>query len=106
MRGWALRGMHGPRESASDTILRNNYARRGRKRSHNNRRPRQEWIASRSEGMDADQRPAMRLLPGGTNHAGGGAVEQQKENCRLRNPLGDGWEQLARGTVHADSHSD
>ena len=29
----------------------------------------------RSEGLDANQRAAMRLLPGGTDHAGSGAIE-------------------------------
>src|SRR5437870_4592051 len=79
LRHWAVRRMHGPCEWASDAILRNNYARRGRKGSQDDRRSRQGRIASRSEGLDADQRAAMWLLPGGTDHASGGAIEQQKE---------------------------
>src|SRR6266446_3142040 len=65
-------------------ILRGSHARYGRKRSHDGRRPREERIASGSEGLDANQRAAMWLLPGGTDHAGGGFIEQQKEADRSR----------------------
>jgi len=60
-----LRRLHGPREWTGHAILRGKHARYGRKGSHDGRRPREERIASGSEGLDANQRAAVRLLPGG-----------------------------------------
>src|SRR5258708_24736954 len=85
LRRWALRRLYGPCERTSDAILRNNHARYARKGSHNDRGPREERIASRSEGLDANQRAAMRLLPGGTDDASGGIAKQQKEADRSGN---------------------
>src|SRR5712692_4267728 len=103
MRCWTLRRLHGSCEWASDAILRNTYARRGRKRNHDDRRPRQERIASSSEGLDANQRAAMWLLPGGPNHAGGGAIKQQKETYRSRDRRGHVREYLPLRNVSANS---
>src|SRR5229473_3137962 len=64
LRRWALRRMHGPRQWTGHAILRGSHARYGRKRSHDGRRPREERIASGSEGLDANQRAAMWLLLG------------------------------------------
>src|SRR5260370_13902241 len=106
LRRWTVRRMYGPREWASDAILRDGHARRCRKRSHHDRRPRQERIASRSESLDADQRAAMWLLPGGADHAGRGVIEQQKETYRPRDRRGHVREHLPLRNVSADSRSD
>src|SRR5256712_9593521 len=98
--------MHGSCEWASDEILRNNHEQCGWKGSHYGRRPREKRIASSSEGLDGNQRATVRLLPGGTNHAGGGAIEQQKEADRSRDRRGHCREHLPLRNLSADSCSD
>src|SRR5258706_12140762 len=84
LRCWSLRCVYGPREWTSNAILRGSNARYSQQGSHDDRRHREERVASGPEGLDANQCAAMRLLPGGTNHAGGGSIEQQKEADRPR----------------------
>src|SRR5712672_134517 len=98
--------MHGPCKWASNPSLRNPYARGGRKRNHNHRRPGQKRVASGAEGVDADQRAAMWLLPGRTNHAGCGAAEQKEEADRSRDRRGHVRKHLPLRNVSADSRGD
>src|ERR1700682_3761899 len=84
LRRWAMRRMYSPRKWTSQAILRNSHARYGWKRDHNRRRYRDEWTASSSESLDANQRAAMWLLPSGTDHAGGRSIEHQKESDQPR----------------------
>ena len=65
-----------------------------------------ERIASGSEGLDANQRAAMWLLPGGTDHAGSRSVEQQKEPDRSGNRRRDVRKHLPLRNVSADSRGD
>src|SRR6266403_740918 len=95
--------MHGPCKWTSNAGLRNPYARGGRKRSYNHRRLGQKRVASRAEGLDADQCAAMWLLPGRTNHAGCGAAEQQEEADRSRDRRGYVRKYLPLRNVSADS---
>ena len=65
-----------------------------------------EQIACGAEGLDAGQRAAMWLLSGGTNHAGRGFIESQKESNRQGNRGSHDREYLPVRNLSADSNRD